>query len=125
MTGGHQEVDIPMEMKSALAGFAVLPLRWKILALAAVVVLIELGLRRFARKSPAYKRWTAVFEGIGAVWTAVLLSFVYVLSVGPTGLVMRLLGNDPLDRGLTPEPSFWRAHEPSPLGLEPAARHLF
>ena len=112
-------------MKTALAGFAALPLRWKILALAAVVVLIELGLRRFARKSRAYERWTAVFEGIGAVWTAVLLAVVYVLSVGPIGLIMRLLGNDPLDRRLTPEPSFWRAHEPNPLGPELAAQHQF
>jgi len=107
------------------ARFLALPLRWKILAAAAVVVLVELGLRRFAPKSRAYRRWTAVFEGIGAVWTAVLLALVYVLSVGPIGLAMRLLGQDPLDRRLTTEPSFWRAHEPSPLGIERAARHQF
>jgi len=69
--------------------------------------------------------WTAFFQGIGKVWTAVILALVYFLSVGPVGLVMRLVGHDPLDRRLAPEPSFWRAHEPNPLGAERAARHQF
>ncbi len=109
----------------ALAWFAGLPLRGKVLAFATLVVLVELGLRRFARGSKAYARWTAFFQAIGSVWTAVLLSVVYTLSVGPIGLVSRLLRKDPLDRGLAPEPSFWRAHEPNPLGPERAARHQF
>ena len=54
-----------------------------------------------------------------------LLSVVYTLSVGPVGLIQRLMGKDPLDRGLAPEPTFWRAHEPNPLGPERAARHQF
>ena len=82
------------------------------------MVLVELGFRRFAPKSKAYARWTAFFQGIGSVWTAVILSLVYVLSVGPIGVLMRLFGKDPLDRELAPEPSFWRAHEPNPLGPE-------
>jgi hypothetical protein len=97
----------------------------KLLAVATVVVLVELALRSFAPKSAAYARWTRLFQAIGSVWTAVLLSFVYVLSVGPVGLGMRLLGKDPLDRTLRREPSFWRAHEPNPLGPERAARHQF
>jgi hypothetical protein len=39
--------------------------------------------------------------------------------------VSRLFGKDLHDRGLAPEPSFWRAHEPNPLGPERAARHQF
>ncbi len=105
--------------------FAALPARGKILGAAAIVVLVELGLRRFAPKSPAYRRWTALFEGVGAVWTGVLLAVIYGLSVGPTSLGMRLLGRDPLDRGLTPEPSFWRALELHPLDARAAARHQF
>jgi hypothetical protein len=104
---------------------AALSLRWKILAAATVVVAVELCLRTFARKSAAYVRWTKFFQGIGSVWTAVLLALVYTLSVGPIGLFLRLTGRDPLDRGLAPEPSFWRAHEPNPLGPERAARHQF
>jgi hypothetical protein len=100
-------------------------LRQKLLALASLVVLVELGLRHLAPRSRAYARWTAFFQGLGQAWTAVILAIVYVFSVGPIGLVMRLFGHDPLDRRLAPEPSFWRAHEPNPLGPERAARHQF
>jgi len=105
--------------------FAGLGLRFKVLAFATTVVLVELAFRRLAPKSRAYARWTRFFQGVGTVWTAVILSFVYLLSVGPVGLGMRLFGKDPLDRALSPEPSFWRAHEPNPLGPERAARHQF
>ena len=114
-----------MSLEEAIGRFAALPLRWKVLAAASVVVLIELAFRRLAPRSRAYARWTGFFQGIGKVWTAVLLAIVYVFSVGPVGLAMRLSGRDPLDRRLLPEPSFWRAHEPNPLGPERAARHQF
>ena len=39
-------------------------------------------------RSPAStRRWTALFKAIGSVWTAVLLLVIYVVSVGPVGLV--------------------------------------
>jgi hypothetical protein len=38
---------------------------------------------------------------------------------------MRLMGRDPLDRKLDREPSWWRRHEPNPLGPQAAARHQF
>jgi len=114
-----------LSLPAALAWFAALSWRWKLVGLATIMVLVELGLRRFAPKSRAYALWTGFFEGLGKLWTAVLLAIVYVFSVGPTGLVMRLFGHDPLDRRLAPEPSFWRAHEPNPLGPERAARHQF
>jgi hypothetical protein len=114
-----------LSIGDAFDWFAGLGWRGKLLSLAALVVAIELAFRRFGPRSQAYARWTRFFQGIGAVWTAVLLSVVYVLSVGPIGLAMRLVGKDPLDRALAPEPSFWRAHEPNPLGPERAARHQF
>ena len=114
-----------MSLADAYDWFAGLSLRYKVLAFATSVVLVELGFRRLAPKSRAYARWTRFFQGIGSVWTAVLLSIVYVLSVGPIGIGMRLLRKDPLDRALAPEPSFWRAHDPNPLGPERAARHQF
>jgi membrane-associated protease RseP (regulator of RpoE activity) len=114
-----------LSLSDAFAWSAALSWRWKLVGLATIVVLVELGLRRFAPKSRAYVRWTGFFEGLGKVWTAVLLAIVYVFSVGPVGLVMRFFGHDPLDRRLAPEPSFWRAHEPNPLGPERAARHQF
>ena len=113
-----------MGLEDAFIWFTGLSLRFKLLAFASLVVLVELVLRRYP-KSKAYRRWTAFFQGIGSVWTAVILSVVYALSVGPIGLLIRLFGKDPLDRDLAPEPSFWRAHEPNPLGPERAARHQF
>jgi len=114
-----------LSLGDAIDWFAGLALRWKILAFATTVVLVEVTFRRFAPKSTAYARWTRFFQALGTVWTAVILSIVYVFSVGPIGLGMRLFGKDPLDRALSPEPSFWRAHEPNPLGPERAARHQF
>jgi hypothetical protein len=108
-----------------VAWVAALPGRHKLLAFATLVFLVELGLRYLAPKSRVYARWTAAFKAIGSVWTAVLLFLVYLFSVGPVGLAQRLLGSDPLDRRLAPEPSFWRNHEPNPLGPERAARHQF
>lgn len=96
-----------------------------LLGLACTVVGVELLLKKFAAGSVAYKRWTAGIEAVGNVWTTVLLSIIYLLSVGPVSLVTRLMGNDFLDRSLRPAPSFWRAHEPNPLGPRRAARHQF
>jgi len=97
----------------------------KVLSVAIAILVTEIAFRRLAPKSRAYARWTGFFQGLGAIWTAVILSFVYVLSVGPIGLVMRLMGRDPLDRRLDREPTFWRRHEPNPLGVSAAARHQF
>ena len=101
------------------------PFKKGLLGFATTVFLIELLLRRVARDSKVYAGWTKFFQGIGKVWTIVILSVVYVGSVGIIGLVMRLLGKDPLDRTLVPEPTFWREHEPNPLGPAAAVRHQF
>ena len=97
----------------------------KVLTGACCILLIELAFRGIAPRSAAYAGWTAFFKAVGSVWTAVILSFVYVLSVGPVSLGMRLLGKDPLDRSLEHEPTFWRSHEANPLGPEAATRHQF
>ncbi len=113
-------------LANVLERLAGLPLHTRVLlGLATAVFLTELLLRRFARGSAAYKRWTASMEALGAFWTAIILSLVYVLSVGPVSVFMRLFGKDLLDRKLGPEPTFWRAHEPNPLGARAAARHQF
>ena len=96
-----------------------------LLALATTMFVVELILRRVAPKSQLYKRWTALFEAIGAFWSAIILSIVYFVSVAGISAFMKLTGKDPLDRSLVPEPSFWRAHEPNPLGPLAAARHQF
>jgi hypothetical protein len=123
--GYFLEVRTRLSVPEALSAVAGLPTRLKLLAVAATVVLIELALRHLAPRSRAYARWQALFEGIGSIWTAVLLSLVYLLSVGPVSLAIRLLGKDPLDRALGTDATSWRPHEPNPLGPEAAARHQF
>ena len=105
---------------------AALPLHTKVLlGLATTVLVVELLFRRLAPRSAAYRRWTAGIEKVGMVWTAVILSIVYFTTVGLIGIAMRLLGKDPLDRSLRAEPTFWRPHDPNPLGPAAAARHQF
>jgi hypothetical protein len=96
-----------------------------LLALACSVFLLELAFRRFAPRSRAYAKWTAAFQAVGHFWTAVILSIVYFGTVSVISVFQRLAGNDPLDRKLDPERSFWRSHEPNPLGPLAAARHQF
>jgi hypothetical protein len=114
------------ELTSRLATkLAALPLHNRVLlGLATTMLVIELVLRR-APGSVAYRKWTAGVQFIGSIWTAVILSLVYFLSVSVIGILMRVLGKDPLDRSLRAEPSFWRAHEPNPLGPQAAVRHQF
>jgi hypothetical protein len=117
-----------MDFPARLAAWAArLPTHTKVLlALATTVFVVELALRRFAPRSLLYARWTAFFHRVGAVWTAVILSIVYFVSVAGVSLFARVVGRrDPLDRSLEPEPSFWRAHQPNPLGARAAARHQF
>lgn len=114
-----------MSPPDALSWLVDLPLRWKVLAFATTVVLVELAFRHLAPRSLAYARWTRFFQGIGVVWTTVILAIIYILSVGPIGLVMRVTGHDPLDRHIQPDGTMWKTHEPNPLGPERAARHQF
>ncbi len=115
-----------MDLNRVLAWLASRPTHTKaLLAFAVSVVTIELLFRWLAPKSAAYRRWTRFFEALGHVWTSVILAIVYFLSVSLVAAFMKLFLKDPLDRALAPEPSFWRAHEPNPLGAEAAARHQF
>ncbi len=106
--------------------FAALPTyKQVLLAVATTMFVVELILRRFARGTPLYEKWTAFFEGIGAFWSAIILSLVYFVSVAGIWVFVKLLGKDLLDRRLDEEPSFWRVHEPNPLGPMAASRHQF
>ena len=112
-------------LSSLLNSLSSLSWRGRLLLFAACMVGVELLFRRMAPRSRAYAAWTRGIEAIGAVWTGVLLAMVYFVSVSLVSLGLRLSGKDPLDRALRPEPSFWRRHEPNPLGPAAAARHQF
>jgi len=119
-----------MNLALTLAGLgqkiAAWPTHRKVLFAAAIVFfLTELAFRRFAPKSRAYAKWTKGFEAVGRFWTGVILSVVYFVSVAAVSAAMKLFGRDPLDRKLDREPTWWRAHDPNPLGPQAAARHQF
>jgi hypothetical protein len=96
-----------------------------LLALATTVFVVELALRRLAPRSALYRRWTAAFQAVGKVWTAVILGIIYFVSVAAVSAVMKALGRDLLDRKVAPEATYWRNHEPNPLGPLAASRHQF
>ena len=119
-----------MTLSFAVAGIGQTIAAWPthrkiLLSVALVVFLTELAFRRFAPRSRAYAKWTRGFQAVGHFWTAIILSIVYFVSVAGVSLGMRLFGRDPLDRKLDREPTWWRRHEPNPLGPEAAARHQF
>jgi hypothetical protein len=119
-------MEIASVVGKLAARLAALPPHTKVLlAFATTVFVIELALRRFAPKSAFYRGWTEVFLTIGHFWTAILLGIIYFLTVSVISFFMKLFAPDPLDRGLASEPTFWRSHEPNPLGPEAAARHQF
>lgn len=71
-----------------------------------------------------FKWWMAFARLLGRINTAVLLTIVYVLLVGPLWIVMKLKGEDVLDRGLKEGTSYWNEKAPSPQDL-PRSRRQF
>jgi hypothetical protein len=121
-------MTFPLALALANIGqkIAAWPTHRKVLLGAALTVfLVELAFRRFAPGSRAYARWKRGFEAVGRVWTAVILSIIYFISVAGVSAFMRLFGRDLLDRKLEREPSWWRKHDANPLGPQAAARHQF
>ena len=52
--------------------------------------------------------WMAIGLVLGTIMTAIILTVVFVVAITPIGLVLRLLGRDPLQRKLDPEAaSYW------------------
>jgi hypothetical protein len=110
------------------------PIKRSLLLLFLAVLVAEIVLRLFFPKSGATKAWTGFFarvsqsfilQFLAKFWTGVILSIVYFVTLPFITLGQKLFGSDPLDRGLAQEPSFWRKHEPNPLGEKAAARHQF
>lgn len=56
-----------------------------------------------------WKGWLRIARAIGVVNTAVLLTILYWLVVVPLGVILRLLGKDPLRLRRGPERTLWHA----------------
>ena len=77
---------------------------------------VELDLVAYAvppLRRPLYLGWMYVAFPIGWVISHVVLAIVYYLVFTGTGLVMRLLGRDPLQRRFEPDAqTYWVEHRP-------------
>jgi hypothetical protein len=65
---------------------------------------------------PIERRWMAAAAVLGAFNARVILTVSYYVVVTPFGVLMRLVGRDPLDRRLGTGDSYWqkRPAEPPP-----------
>ncbi len=86
------------------------PLRWWAATIAGV--LIVLGTVVPISLQWPYRGWMFAGHILGWLNTRLLLGLVYYLIMTPTGLLLRLLGHDPLDRELRDRLSYWRERQP-------------
>lgn len=78
------------------------------------VTLAGLGLVAPGSLHPFHRVWMKVADTLGWVNTRLLLGLVYYLVMTPIGLLMRLVGKDPLDRRLKDRPTYWVEKTPHP-----------
>jgi Saxitoxin biosynthesis operon protein SxtJ len=55
-----------------------------------------------------HRGWTYLGEALGWLNTRVILSLLYIIAVVPIGLVMRLVGRDPMERTVDPAAESYR-----------------
>ena len=83
---------------------------WTIAGAVSLPGLVAPRLVRVVYLAAAYATWP-----VGLVVSALLLAAIYFLVLTPAGLIMRLVGRDPLDRRFDPRrPSYWEARGPAP-----------
>ncbi len=85
-------------------------------ALAVALIFVVLALVRPAVLTPLNKIWFQFGLLLGKIVTPVVMSLVFFLTVLPTGVIMRLLGKDLLNRKIDRSaPSYWVKRE-DPVG---------
>jgi len=85
----------------------------------ATLALLAPGLLR-----PIQRLWMAMAHALGRINTRILLLLAYFLVMTPTGLVMRLVRHDPLDRPLRDRASYWIPRTPGPDLRKSMERHF-
>ncbi len=70
-------------------------------------ILAGLALLAPGTLAPVEKLWMGVAHALGWFNTRLILGLVHFLVITPTGLVMRLVGRDPMDRRLMDRQSYW------------------
>ncbi|WP_297526668.1 SxtJ family membrane protein [Thiohalobacter sp.] len=72
------------------------------------------GLARPALLGPVYRAWMALGAALGWVNTRLLLGLVFYGLVLPIGVLLRLLGRDPLARGFSEKRTSYRVPSRKP-----------
>lgn len=92
---------------------------WRQQATAAIVcgglggTLLALGLAIPSRLGPLYRGWMRFALVLSKVTTPIFMGVVFFLVITPTGIVMRLLGKDPLRRDDSEADGFWVRRPPA------------
>ena len=77
------------------------------------LVLTVAGVAVSALRRPLYVAFMLASFPIGWVVSHLVLIIVFYLVITPIGLILRLLGRDPMERRLDPAaPTYWTAREP-------------
>lgn len=83
---------------------------WALIVLALLLAVVTRW--RLEYLKPIYKNWMRVAHIIGQVFAAVLLTVIFYLVFAPTGIILRVLKKDLLDRTLEPQAkSYWKKRE--------------
>jgi hypothetical protein len=102
---------LPLTLVAAIGawrGHTILP----VLVGGLAVTLAGLGLAAPRGLRPVHRVWMKLADALAWFNTRLLLGLVYYLVMTPIGLLMRLLGRDPLDRRLHDRASYWIARTP-------------
>ena len=84
--------------------------------LAASPILILLGLVAPIALRPIHWVWMPVARGIARVLTWLVLTLAFYLVFAPFGIVMRMLGKDPLHRRFEPDAAtYWETRNDGPF----------
>lgn len=73
--------------------------------------LVTAGLLLPAHMSPVHRAWMGFALALSKVTTPVFMSVVFFLAIAPIGILMRLLGRNPL-RHESKNDSFWITYDP-------------
>ena len=82
-------------------------------------VLVTLALAAPTTLRPVYKVWMKVGNVLGWINTRIILAILFYLLIVPVGILMRVLGKDPMRRSINPDADTYRV--PS---KPPPKRHL-
>lgn len=63
---------------------------------------------------PLYRAWMAVGNVLGWINTRIILAFLFYALFLPAGLIMKLLGKDPMNRKIDPSLKTYRVTHPHP-----------